>query len=52
MGWGEGFLLSLWLCDVDGTASGNSIDCVLICNNKNIIINNYTNNYYMYIEMH
>ena len=28
---GEGTLLSSWLCDVDGTASGDGIGCVLIC---------------------
>ena len=49
MGWGEGDLLSLWLCDFDGTSSGDGIDCTLICNNINIIINNEIIMYYMYI---
>ena len=40
MGRGEGVSLSFWLGDVDGTVSGDGAGCVLICNNKNIIINN------------
>ena len=38
MGWGEGDLLSLWLCDVDGTASGDGICCALICNNTTLLL--------------
>ena len=51
MGWGEGFFLSLWLCDVDGTSSGDCNGCALICNHENIIIiiiNEIINYYYIY----
>ena len=49
----KGFLLSFWLCDVDGTASGDDAGCAFICNNKNIIIiNNKIINDYMYVEVH
>ena len=37
---GERILLSFWLCDVDGTTSDDDAGSALICNNKNIIINN------------
>ena len=49
--WMEKCINILWLCGVDGIASGDGAGCALICNNKkNIIINIEIINYYLYIE--
>ena len=53
MGKGEGVLLSLWLCDVDGTYSGDGTGYALICNNNKNIINNEIISYiYIYIYIY